>query len=81
MSVVFAYDISTRFHEKLSRVKLQGLDPDRKYLVKETNLMPGTKSRATWNDRTFSGDYLMKVGLDLFTWHHNNSTVVELKAE
>ena len=33
--VVFAYNLSPRFHEKLQRVKLQGLDPVGKYLVKE----------------------------------------------
>lgn len=78
MAVLFAYDLAPRFQEKLPAVKLQGLDPDRKYLVKEINLMPGTQPKFTQNDKVYSGDYLMKVGLDVFTWHHNTSTVVEL---
>lgn len=79
--VVFAYNLSPRFQEKLSRVKLQGLDPAVKYLVKEINLMPGAKSRFAQNGKVFSGDYLMKIGLDLFSHAHNTSMVVELTAQ
>ncbi len=81
MAVLFAYDLAPRFQEKLSPVKLQGLDPDKKYLVKEINLMPGTDSLLAQNDKVFTGDYLMKVGLDVFTWHHNTSAVIELSAQ
>ncbi len=80
MAVIFAYDLAPRFQEKLSKVKLQGLDPDKKYLVKEINLMPGTKSSFAQNGKTFTGDYLMKIGLDLFTCQHNASRVIELSA-
>lgn len=81
MAVLFAYDLSPRFQEKLSPVKLRGLDPDRKYLVKEINLMPGTESTFAQNNKVFTGDYLMKVGLNVFSWHHNTSTVLELTAQ
>ncbi len=81
MAVLFAYDLSPRFQEKLPAVKLQGLDPDKKYLVKEINLMPGTESTFAQNGKIFSGDYLMKVGLNVFTWHHNTSAVIELVAQ
>ncbi len=80
-AVLFAYDLAPRYKEKLSAVKLQGLDPNKKYLVKEINLMPNTKSRFVQNDKVYSGDYLMKVGLDVFTTRHNNSTVIELTAQ
>lgn len=59
---------------------LQGLNPDRRYLVKEINLMPGTDPKFPQNGRIFSGDYLMKVGLDVLTGHHNTSIVIELTA-
>lgn len=39
-SVLFAYDIHPRFGEKTFPVKLQGLDPNKKYKVQEINLMP-----------------------------------------
>ncbi len=81
MAVLFAYDLSPRFQEKLSPVKLRGLDPDKKYLVKEINLMPGTESTFTQNNKVFTGDYLMKVGLNIFSWNHNTSTVLELTAQ
>ncbi len=80
MGVVFAYDISPRVQEKLMRVKLQGLDPSKKYRVKEINLMPGTESRFAQDGKIFSGDYLMKIGLDVFSFAHNTSMVVELRA-
>ena len=80
-AVLFAYDLSPRFQEKLSPVKLRGLDPDRKYLVREINLMSGTELTFTQNNKVFTGDYLMKVGLNIFSWQHNKSTVVELVAQ
>jgi alpha-galactosidase len=81
MGVVFAYNLSPRFKEKLHRVKLQGLDPTRNYRVEEINLMPGTESTFPQNGQTFTGDYLMKVGLDLFSYEHATSRVVELSAQ
>lgn len=80
MAVLFAYDLSPRYKEKLHRVKLRGLDPDRQYLVREINLMPGKESKFAQNGQTLSGDYLMKVGLDALSWRHNTSRVIELSA-
>lgn len=80
MAVLFAYDLQPRFQEKLSPVKLQGLDPKMRYLVEEINLMPGTEAKFVQNGNIYTGDFLMKVGLDVFTWHHNTSTVIELTA-
>lgn len=80
-AVLFAYNLAPRFQEKLSRVKLQGLDADKRYLVKEINLMPGTKSKFAQDGKVFSGDYLMKVGLDVLSFQHNTSMVVELSAQ
>ena len=80
-SVFFAYDIHPRFNEKLLRVRAQGLDPQRQYKVEEINLMPGTKSMLPENGKTFTGDYLMKVGLNVLTDHQMESHVVELTAQ
>lgn len=81
MGVVFAYNLAPRYREPLMRVQLKGLDPHSKYLVREINLMPGAKSSFAQNDKTFTGDYLMKVGLDLLSAEHNTSMVVELIAQ
>ncbi len=80
-AVLFAYDIYPRFQEKLVPVKLQGLDPDKMYKVEEINLMPGRKSSLAANGKVFSGDYLMKIGLDVLTLSKTSSRVLELTAQ
>jgi alpha-galactosidase len=77
-AVFFAYDIFPVRNEKLLPVKLQGLDPNRQYKVEEINLMPDEKSDFVSNGKIFSGDYLMKVGLDVFTTKHMNSRIIEI---
>ena len=79
--VVFAFDIHPRYGEKLIPVKLQGLNPDIYYEVKEINLMPGKRSTCEANGKRYSGDYLMKVGLPLFTTGQTQSHVLELNAQ
>ena len=79
--VIFAYDIYPRFQEKLIPLKVKGLDPNKMYRVKEINLMPGTESTLEADGELFSGDYLMKVGLDVFGFRPTQSHVIELTAE
>lgn len=79
--VVFAYDIYPRFQEKLLPLKVKGLDPNKMYRVKEINLMPGTESTLEADGELFSGDYLMKVGLNVFGFRPTQSRVIELTAE
>lgn len=80
-AVVYTYDIHPRFGGKLFPVKLEGLDPSKNYTVKEINLMPGRTSQLKENGNTYSGDYLMKVGLEALTSGQMNSRVIELTAE
>lgn len=80
-AVLFAYDIHPRFGEKMMPVKLQGLDPDKKYKVEEINIMPGGKSNLRGNGQVFSGDFLMKVGLNVLTTGQSASKVIELTAQ
>jgi len=80
-AVVFAYDIHPLYREKYSSIQLQGLDPMKKYRVKEINLMPGANSTLAENGKVYSGDYLMKIGLDAFTANRIHSRVMELTAE
>ncbi len=78
-AVLFTFDVYPRYGEKRHNVRLQGLDPHRTYAVQEINLMPG---QDTWvKGRTYSGDYLMTVGLDLFTGNKMNSRVIEISAQ
>ena len=78
-AVLFAYDLHPRYSEPLLRVKLRGLDPQARYLVKEINLMPGSRSGLAEDGLVLSGDYLMKVGIGAFTGAQCHSRVIELE--
>ena len=80
-AVLFAFDIHPRYAEQHQPVRLQGLNPATRYKVEEINLVPGTKSRLSCSGKTYSGDYLMKVGIPLFSSSQTVSHVVEITAE
>jgi len=77
-AVIFVYDIHPRASEQLLRIKLQGLDPTSKYKITEINLMPETSSSLEGNNGVYSGDYLMKVGINAMTRQDCKSRVIEL---
>lgn len=79
-AVLFAYDLYPRYQEKLLPVKLQGLDPHKRYKVEEINLMPGVESTLSANGKVLSGDYLMKIGLDVLGFTPMRSHVIEITA-
>ena len=80
-AAVFAFDIHPRYAEKTLPVRLQGLNADKKYRVKEINMMPGSGSSLKGNNQVFSGEFLMNVGLDLFTTQQLNSRLIEITEE
>jgi alpha-galactosidase len=62
--VLFSYLVNNRYDAGSKRpLALQGLDPAKKYRIRETNLYPGTKSPIN-GEATYSGDFLMKVGFN-----------------
>lgn len=77
-AVVFAFDVHPRYNEKLINVKLQGLNPDAKYRVHEIN-----RADCSVDDSqsTYSGQYLMTVGLPLFSNSDLSSRVYEINAK
>ncbi|MBK5719611.1 alpha-galactosidase [Dysgonomonas sp. Marseille-P4677] len=79
-AVVYAYDIYPRYGEDLFPVKLQGLDNNKMYKVKEINLMPNQKSQLPCNENLYSGDYLMKIGLDILSTNRLTSRIIEIEA-
>ncbi|SHN25283.1 alpha-galactosidase [Chitinophaga sp. CF418] len=79
-AILYAYDIHPRFGENLLSVQCQGLNPAAKYRVKEINLMPGKNPDEAFSAKVYSGDYLMKVGLDVFTTIKLHSRILELEA-
>ena len=77
-SVLFTFDIYPRYKQSIfkseANVRLAGLNPDVRYRVTEID-------RADGNDRVigeYSGDYLMTVGLPLFTLKQLNSRVLTI---
>lgn len=77
-AVLFAFDIHPRYAENLQPVRLRGLNPDAQYEIKEINLLPGTKSILKCNGKTYSGEYLMKVGIPVFSGRQLASRVIEI---
>jgi alpha-galactosidase len=80
-AVLYAFDINPRYSEKVFPVKLQGLDPAKKYRITEINLMPEQTTSLSIDDKTFTGDYLLKAGVDVFSSGKLQSKVIEITAE
>jgi alpha-galactosidase len=64
-AILFNYHLNTRRQDVFNRVQLEGLDPNKKYRLKEINLFPDTKSNQPDNDKVLTGEYLMNAGLNL----------------
>ncbi|UEG51660.1 alpha-galactosidase [Mucilaginibacter daejeonensis] len=81
--VLFNYNLNIRERETVNRVKLQGLDAAKRYKVEEINMMTGAKPILPDNGRVYTGDFLMKVGLDLNSWHLKalTSSIIEITAQ
>ncbi len=75
-AVVFAFDIFPRYNEHMANVKMQGLDPTTHYAVKEINRFNGQEGEVA----EYSGEYLMTIGLPMFTGNKMSSRVYEVTA-
>lgn len=75
-AVVFNYLVNNRYGagSKLP-VKFKGLNPTKKYMVKETNLYPGTNS-TLGEEQVYSGDFLMNVGFNPDVRDGRNSVIL-----
>lgn len=77
-SVLFSYTLHPLTDPNYGLVRLNGLDPSKKYLVKEINLMPKGKVTFEESGNIFSGDFLMKIGLKVSSSRQENSVVLEI---
>ncbi len=71
-AVLFCYTMNAYRENITNPVKLQGLDPDKKYSVKEINIMLREGRRPPRfgggnENQVYSGDYLMKVGYNIMS--------------
>ncbi len=78
--VLFAFDLNPRYGEINRPVRLKGLDENKQYKVSEINLINGQKSKLGCDNKTYSGDYLMKIGLPILTGQALASRVLEISA-
>jgi alpha-galactosidase len=60
-------------------LKLNGLDPAKKYSVKELNIYPGTRSTIDEN-KIYSGTFLMNVGINPDVNSRRTSVVLKIEA-
>jgi len=79
--VLFAFALYPLNGDIFPAIQLKGLDPTKKYLLKEINLSDETKPQCKQSGSVFSGDYLMKVGLNAFLNKTLTSAVIEITAQ
>ncbi|MDR0349058.1 MAG: alpha-galactosidase [Tannerella sp.] len=79
-AVLFAFDIHPRIatSNQPKSLKLNGLNPDKNYRIEEINMLPEVKSKLLFNGKSYSGDYLMKEGINVFSNQHIVSHVIEI---
>lgn len=77
-AVMFNYLVNNRYGTGTRvPIRLKGLDPQKKYAVKEINLYPGAKSSIE-SDLVLTGDFLMNVGVNPHVDKNRTSVVIEL---
>lgn len=80
-AVVFTYSLHDILNPEDLPVHLNGLDPNKDYLVKEINLPEGKQSRCRESGHVYSGSYLMNVGIHAPIGGEAQSAVFELTAQ
>ena len=80
-AVLYTYNLHPRYGANLPNVLLQGLNPSAQYKVTEIYRMPGDNSHSEYEGKSFSGDYLMKVGLNVLSADNATSHVFKLEAQ
>ncbi|WOK04474.1 alpha-galactosidase [Imperialibacter roseus] len=78
-AIIFNYLVNyrQRLQTSVEPIKLNGLDPSKKYQVKEINLYPGARSWLN-PEKVYSGDFLMKVGFNPLVNLNRTSVVLEV---
>lgn len=83
-AVLFGYTLNSRYGETMNKVRLRGLDPLKTYKIQEINVSnegrrsPGMGFGMSESGRSYSGDYLMNVGLNVGTGAALSSVIYEI---
>lgn len=76
--IIFNYLVNNRYGENSKfPIKIRGLDSTKKYTLREINLYPGSKSPID-ESKTYSGDFLMKIGFNPDVNSGRTSVVIKL---
>jgi alpha-galactosidase len=79
-AVVFNYLVNNRYDQgNKSPILFKGLDPVKKYSVKEVNLYPGTNSSLSSN--IYTGEFLMRIGFNPDVHAGRASVVLQVEAQ
>lgn len=78
-AIIFNYLVNSRYMLTASEepIRFDGLDPLKRYRISEINIFPGTRSRFK-GDKTYSGDFLMKVGINPLITLRRTSVLLEV---
>ncbi|SCY79462.1 alpha-galactosidase [Flavobacterium anhuiense] len=79
-AVLFSYTLHPLYDPQYNLVRFQGLDANKTYKVEEINLMTDAKKTLEESGESFTGDYLMNVGLRVFSSKVESSVVLEITA-
>lgn len=77
-ALLFAFDLYPRYGKPVALLRLQGLEKEAIYRLEEINLMPGAKSSLPCQGKIYSGEYLMQVGILVFSARSLVSHVIEI---
>ena len=77
-AVWFVYKVDNYVDQPLPRIQLAGLDPERSYTITERNIKVGQKP-CELNGKTFTGRFLMDIGLEVPLASDYASRIFELK--
>lgn len=79
-AVLFAYTTNARYGEPFNRIRLQGLDPSKTYKIQELNVSYEGRRNMMMSEsgRSYTGDHLMKIGLNIGSATPLTSVVYEI---
>ncbi|MBE6316022.1 MAG: alpha-galactosidase [Bacteroidales bacterium] len=77
-AVWFVYKVDNYVDQPLPRIRLAGLDPQRSYTITERNIKVGQKP-CELDGKTFTGRFLMDIGLEVPLASDYASRIFELK--
>ncbi len=80
-AVVFVYQTQRMFGDFYPSIKLNGIDPNKNYKVTEINVAAKDQKKFTELAAIYSGDFLMKQGLNAVYWGKQGVLSVNLMSE